>query len=390
MVRFLIVFPLLGYFLSAQQPRDFKPSEIYGRSSQAVVLIRTNDAKGKPYSQGTGFIVSADGKIFTNYHVIQHAKSASVFLANGDAYDSVDVIEIDKRKDIALIRIKAVDLPILQLGKSSELQPGDRVYAITNPIGLQNSLSEGILSAIRQYEGYKLFQTTTPISPGSSGGPLFNSLGQVIGIAVGSFEDGQNLNLAIPIDYSKGMLLTSTSQPLAAVYEEPPIDPNQKERVQTRAQPNATEPDEEKKKAEFAKAVAQLRDEMMKSGAVIFSEKRIGKWNANQMKLFLGDPTRHRPSIDARTKKENGSIFAYPDPTRKYRELELRYDEVTKKLTDIYVYPWNMTWDECKRLWGDTVETIKNPDGTRFYNYRNRRISVLADKSGKVINFGVF
>jgi S1-C subfamily serine protease len=388
MSRLLILLNFVLYSAFAQQSKEMKPNEIYSRSAPSVVLIKTQDAAGQPLSQGTGFIVSADGKIFTNYHVIRHAKSASVFLSNGDAYDSVDVIELDKRKDIALIRIKAVDLPSLQLGKSSELQPGERVYAITNPQGLQNSLSEGILSAVRQFEGYRLFQTTTPISHGSSGGPLFNSMGQVVGIAVGSFEQGQNLNLAIPIDYAKGMLSTTTSQPIAAVYEPPPLQSPQP--ADKGSQVELPDPDAEKKKAEFAAVVAQLRDEMKRSGSLAFAEKRIGKWNANQMRLFFGEPTRHRPSINSKTQKENGSIFAYPDPTRMYRELELRYDAVTKKLTDIYVYPWNMTWDDCKRLWGDTVETIKNPDGTRFYEYRNRRLSVFADKGGKVINFAVY
>ena len=155
-------------------------------------------------------MVSADGKILTNYHVIAHSKQATVRLANKDAYDGVGVLDIDKRKDIALIKIKAVDLPFLALGKSCAVDVGDTVFSLSTPLGmLQNTLSDGIVSGIRLGDGYKYFQISAPISHGSSGGPIFNSNGEVIGIAVATIEEGQNLNFAVPIDYAKGML-TST------------------------------------------------------------------------------------------------------------------------------------------------------------------------------------
>ena len=113
-------------------------------------------------------------------------------------------------KDIALIKIKAVDLPFLALGKSSAVDVGDTVFSLSTPLGmLQNTLSDGIVSGIRLGDGYKYFQISAPISHGSSGGPIFNSNGEVIGIAVATIEEGQNLNFAVPIDYAKGML-TST------------------------------------------------------------------------------------------------------------------------------------------------------------------------------------
>src|SRR4051812_223883 len=90
--------------------------EIYKKTSPAVVLIEAYDDKGEVASAGSGFIVSSDGKILTNYHVIAHTKRATVRLANKDAYDTVEVLDIDKRKDIALLKIKAVDLPTLSLG----------------------------------------------------------------------------------------------------------------------------------------------------------------------------------------------------------------------------------------------------------------------------------
>ena len=90
-------------------------SQIFKKTVNSLVLIEVYDEKNQIMAEGSGFIVSADGKIVTNYHVIEHSKKATVKLANGDAYDTVNVIDIDKRKDIALIKIRAVDLTPLNL-----------------------------------------------------------------------------------------------------------------------------------------------------------------------------------------------------------------------------------------------------------------------------------
>jgi serine protease Do len=98
--------------------------------------------------------------------VIAHTKRATVRLANDDAYDSVSVLDVDRRKDIALLKIKAVDLPYLKLGHSVSAQVGDKLYTLGNPLGaLQNTLSEGLLSGIRQMDGYKMFQLSAPDQP---------------------------------------------------------------------------------------------------------------------------------------------------------------------------------------------------------------------------------
>ncbi|MBL8196299.1 MAG: trypsin-like peptidase domain-containing protein, partial [Blastocatellia bacterium] len=196
--------------------------EVFKQAEPSVVLIEVYNEKGEVFGKGSGFIVSTDGKILTNYHVIEHTKKATVRLANGDAYDTVDVIDIDKRKDIALIKIRAVELKALTLGKSVTTEVGEKVYCLGNPLGaLRNTLSEGIISALRAGDGYKYFQISAPISHGSSGSPVMNSKGEVIGIAVASIEEGQSLNFAIPIDYAKGMLTATGLQTLASIYEPP-------------------------------------------------------------------------------------------------------------------------------------------------------------------------
>lgn len=115
--------------------------------------------------------------------------------------------------------IDAANLAYLRLVRSATAQIGDRLYTLGTPLGfLQNTLSEGLLSGVRQMDGYKLFQLSAPISPGSSGSPVFNAQGEVIGIVKATIEEGQNLNFAIPIDYTTGMM-NARLQSLSSFYE---------------------------------------------------------------------------------------------------------------------------------------------------------------------------
>lgn len=175
--------------------------EVQGR---AVVSIETNRG------QGSGFIISENGIIVTNYHVLKGAHSAQVKLMNGDVYDDVSLIAADRKKDLALIKIAASGLSTINLGDSDKVKAGQRVVVIGNPLGLKNTVSDGLLSAVRDFKGIKLLQTSAPISPGSSGGPLFNMRGEVIGITslICSSRWGQNLNFAIPINDVKTLIKT--------------------------------------------------------------------------------------------------------------------------------------------------------------------------------------
>jgi len=202
---------------------DSSAGAVYRNASPAVVLIEVYNEKGEVSGAGSGFLISTDGKILTNYHVVQHSKRATVRLANKDAYDDVQVLDVDKRKDVVLLKIKAVDLPYLTLGKSRAVEIGDKVFSLSHPLGLlQNTLSEGIVSGMREADGYRYFQISAPISHGSSGGPIFDSKGEVVAIATAIIEAGQNLNFAVPIDYAKGMLSASNAKPLESVYEPEP------------------------------------------------------------------------------------------------------------------------------------------------------------------------
>jgi hypothetical protein len=201
-------------------PQEKTDGDIYKIAGPSVVLIETYGDDGKVSGSGSGFLVSADGRILTNFHVIAHSKRATVRLANQDVYDPVHVLAVDERKDIALLLIDAANLTYLRLGKSASAQIGDKLYTLGPTLGfMQNTLSDGLLTGVRQMDGFKLFQLSAPISPGSSGSPVINSQGEVIGIAKATIEAGQNLNFAIPIDYAAGMMNAQEIQSLASFYQ---------------------------------------------------------------------------------------------------------------------------------------------------------------------------
>lgn len=191
---------------SSQTPSDaLSVEQIFRTSAPAVVVIALVDGSGKPVAQGTGFIVDPAGVIVTNHHVIKPRPDSHLVIkiAKGDRYDDVRVIYDEERRDIAVLLIKAKRLPSLKVGDSAKLAPGQQVVAIGSPLGLELSMNEGIISAVRldPTNGYYFIQHQAPISPGSSGGPLLNMRGEVIGVNSFTFVGGQNLNGAIPINY---------------------------------------------------------------------------------------------------------------------------------------------------------------------------------------------
>ncbi len=198
---------ILGSFALRPSPCQVASSvsDVAKQQSKSIVQIVAKDRSGRELIAGSGFIVKSEGLLITNHHLIEGAYAASVRTADGDIYDTVFVVDADTRRDLVVLRIKALNLPTSKLGDSDKIEVGQHVIAIGNPMGLTGSVSDGIISAIRQAEGYKVIQTTAPISPGSSGGPLLNDLGEVVGVTFANV-DGQNLNLAIPINYAKPIL----------------------------------------------------------------------------------------------------------------------------------------------------------------------------------------
>ncbi|HUO29743.1 MAG TPA: serine protease [Bryobacteraceae bacterium] len=176
-------------------------------------MLVMQDVGGEPTALGSGFVLRG-GLIVTNCHVIAGAARGYVRLVGKDAkYAIQGTVAVDDTNDLALVAVTDLKAPALPLADSSHVVVGDDAYAVGNPQGLEGTFSQGIISAIRHSQGVMRFQITAPISPGSSGGPILDTTGKVIGIAVGIFTGGQNLNLAIPSSY----LLSLTNKIAAEV-----------------------------------------------------------------------------------------------------------------------------------------------------------------------------
>jgi hypothetical protein len=176
---------------------------IFSENNKAVVVIITYDDKDNPISQGSGFIVREDGAIVTNYHV---ASNAVVIKATiGDKTLEVEgLLHSDKENDLVILKVKGEKLQTVKIGDIGKLSVGEKVYVISSPQELDNTISDGILSGLREIDPKKkLLQITAPVSKGSSGGPVFNKNGEVIGIATFLIEEAQNLNFAMPITLIK-------------------------------------------------------------------------------------------------------------------------------------------------------------------------------------------
>ena len=181
------------------QQTQHSVSEVVKATVDSVVLIVISDANGKTVSEGSGFIASADGKIVTNHHVIAGANSALVRLNSGAFFPVVGIVSDDPESDVAVIKVSGKDLPILMLADSNALSAGDHVVAIGSPLGLENSVSDGIVSGFREgAAGRKWIQTTAPASHGNSGGPLLTMDEKVAGVVTWKATEGENLNFAVP------------------------------------------------------------------------------------------------------------------------------------------------------------------------------------------------
>lgn len=200
----------------AGRPTPANLEELSSLATAAVVLVEVE--AGERSRQGSGFIVDQEGIILTNHHVIRNATNATVRLSSGDVYDRVSVLAVDERRDLAVIKIAGFGLPTLQLGNSDSVRIGTDVIAIGSPLGLENTVSTGIVSGRRtEPRGFQLLQISAPASTGSSGGPVLLRDGRVVGIAASQFRNGQNLNFAVPINYARGLLAGLDGEPIAVL-----------------------------------------------------------------------------------------------------------------------------------------------------------------------------
>ncbi len=210
--------PVEGAFKPISPSKQSAPARkdipaIAKSANGSIVSIVMSDKDGKALGQGSGFLVSTDGLLVTNYHVIAEGVSAIAKLPDGAFYLIDGVVASDKSRDVAILKAHGHNFRPLSLGNSDRVQVGEAVVAIGSPLSLESTVSNGIISGMRTAEdlGGKFLQVTAPISPGSSGGPLFNMLGEVIGITTMYIKGGENLNFAIPINDAKRLVLSKSS-----------------------------------------------------------------------------------------------------------------------------------------------------------------------------------
>ena len=198
------------------------PQQIAQKAFNSTVLLVMEDANGQPLSIGSGFFIR-NGQVATNLHVVEGAARGYAKLVSQKRKRNIEgITAIDAKRDLVILKVSALGVPVLSpgdvefwasptymgvpvlsLGDSDAVQVGEPVYAVGNPQGLEGTFSQGIISSIRKVGTDRLLQLTAPVSPGSSGGPVLNGAGEVIGVSVATFRGGQNLNFAIPSNYLK-------------------------------------------------------------------------------------------------------------------------------------------------------------------------------------------
>ena len=184
--------------------------QIAEKALAATVYLEMQDSNGVTLGFGSGFFVG-DNLIATNYHVIEGAaRGRAKLVGQFSTYTIEGVTATDKTNDLALLKVTVSGIKPLPLGNSSDVKIGETVYVAGNPRGLEGTFSNGIISSRRDQDTKERLQMTAPISPGSSGGPVLNSKGEVIGISFMTLVGGQNLNFAIPSRYLTELLTEST------------------------------------------------------------------------------------------------------------------------------------------------------------------------------------
>ena len=216
---FPVFFSLVASFLFADQnTTELSELDLAKRDAQdfrklaelikpSVVVIESVDRNGFEGGRGTGFVVREDGVIATNFHVIGEHRDFSIRFSDGRTFRPQSILALDRERDLALIKIKSQDLPVLELGESTKLKPGQAVLAIGNPLGYEHSVSRGVIAAIRELEfgdGRPMVQVAIPIEPGSSGSPTLDLDGRVVAIL--SIKSGGAMGLGIPVNALKDLL----------------------------------------------------------------------------------------------------------------------------------------------------------------------------------------
>jgi len=225
-VRWLIRFFFLAVAVGNLCGQTVDLTTIAEKTRPSVFLITTADRAGNALAAGTGFLVSKDGYLVTNHHVIRKAASAVAKADNGATFRVEGILATDLERDLAVLKIASRDTPSLALGASASIKAGEKVAVIGSPLGLEGSLSEGIVAANRDVKEFgRMLQITAAISHGSSGSPVLDFNGKVVGVAASSRSDGQAVNFAIPVEDLTKLISKIRFGQAPMAFTDPSINP---------------------------------------------------------------------------------------------------------------------------------------------------------------------
>ena len=200
---------------AAEPKLSLSTEQIAKAAKNSVVVITLNGRDGRQQALGTGFVVSKDGLIATNQHVIGEARPVSVQMADGRKLEVTEIHATERDLDLAIIRVKANDLSPLELADSDQLVDGQPVVAMGNPRGLRHSVVSGVVSGRREVEGRRMIELHIPIEPGNSGGPVLDAAGRVCGIVTLKSAITKDLGFAAEINALKPLLAKPNPIPLS-------------------------------------------------------------------------------------------------------------------------------------------------------------------------------
>jgi S1-C subfamily serine protease len=202
--RLFLLLATVGLLALAASALAIDAQGLFEQAKDSVVVVLGLDHKGAIHKFGSGFFIRQGDLVATNYHVVEKAAQLKIKLKDGSIHKVEEVKAFSKEYDLAVLRVSKGGKPLRLIQNDPKV--GEEILAIGNPRGLELSLSNGIISGIRQGGKVKVYQITAPISQGSSGGPILNAQGEAVGLATFYVQGGQNLNFAVPAQYVEGLL----------------------------------------------------------------------------------------------------------------------------------------------------------------------------------------
>lgn len=202
--------------------------QVFADVAGSIVRVQVADANGRLLHQGSGVVIDS-GRVVTNCHVARGGTKITV--KGAGVFQPASLSVADEEFDLCTLNVSGLDAPAVPVGSAIDLRPGQRVYAVGAPMGLELTISEGIVSALREVSEGKMIQTTAPVSSGSSGGGLFNAEGYLVGIITFQHRYGQNLNFAVPADWIAQMRDRTGARPAASAREVAAAEPSTAEMV---------------------------------------------------------------------------------------------------------------------------------------------------------------